>query len=273
MSARSLLATAALLAACSEVGEGQVTFQAWGEEAPVEGFSSSDLADGWAVTFDRWLTAFGEPTLVSADDGSDIARDDRVWVADWTRTVSPVDLTELTAPARRHDVAFSVMVPPADAVALEGVSEDDVALLRDNGWTHWIEGSATDGTDTYTFGWELQRQVRLVRCESGRDGNPGVAVPAEGNLNAVLTLHADHLLWDQLGTEEADMRFGPLTQADANGDQHLSMDELAALNVSDIGYETAGIDIEDSIQAFIEFSVAIGMHLDGDGLCVVTRRL
>ena len=248
-------------AACAP-GEGVVEVSAWGEDEAVEGLQTDD---GWAVTLDHWVVAVGPIELGDEKSGDVVAQDKGVTVLDLAVRSGPEAIADIPAPAGRQTFGFTIAPPAADAVVV-----DDVAGIAETmaaeGWAHWIRGSATDGVRTVEFEWGLDLGARYTNCEDGSDGTSGIAVSADSAADATITIHPDHLLWTALGTEEADLGFQAIADADG-GDGLVDNADLAAVSTLDVGYETSGL--AEDLYGFVAFSVAQSAHLNGDGLCEV----
>lgn len=251
------------LAGCGG-GTGAVQVSAWAEDTVIEGMQTDD---GWAISFDHWVTGLGELHLEGVDKGETVAEVEGPYVADWAAAPALIDLSLIEdLPAERYDFGFAIHPITAQSEAVTAIPDGVLELMQAEGYVHHIAGSATKGGATYTFAWGIDAEVELERCTNGEDGTSGVAVPDGGEVEAQIWLHADHLLWDQLGTEEAGLAFDGLAAADANGDLDLSFDELAAVDVIAAGYETAGVDVTN-LAEFITFSVSQMAHLNGGGGC------
>lgn len=261
---RALLSALLLpLAACG-AGSGEVEVKAWAEDTVIEGITTDD---GWQVSFDHWVTGFGELTLTSVDKGDAVAEAEGPWVADWAQADALVAVETLTdVPADRHDVGFSTHVVLSSSKPVNNVPADVLEVMLSEGYVHHIAGSATKGEATVRFAWGFAEAVTYGPCTNGADGTDGVAV-SDGESTALeLWFHADHLLWDQLGTEEAGLAFDAIADADADADGAVSAAELEAVDLVTAGYETAGVDVAD-LYDFINFSVAQMAHLNGGGGC------
>jgi hypothetical protein len=257
------LAPALLLAACGG-GSGAVKVTAWAEDTVIEGMETDD---GWAVSFDHWVTGLGELHLDGVDKGETVAEVEGPWVADWAAAPSLLELSVIEdLPAERYDFGFMTHPIIAESDPLTAIPDGVLETMLAEGYVHHIAGSATKGGATLRFAWGFDAAVDYERCTNGEDGTSGVAVPDSGEVEAQIWLHADHLLWDQLGTEEAGLAFDGIAAADADGDLTITAEELAAVDLVSAGYETAGVDV-DNLYEFITFSVSQMAHLNGGGGC------
>lgn len=257
------LAPALLLAACGG-GTGAVQVSAWAEDTVIEGMETDD---GWAISFDHWVTGLGELHLDGVDKGETVAEVEGPWVADWAAAPELIDLSLIEdLPAERYDFGFVIHPITAESDLLTPIPDGVLETMLAEGYVHHIAGSATKDGATLRFAWGFDAVVDYERCTNGEDGTSGVAVPDGGEVEAQIWLHADHLLWDQLGTEEASLAFDGIAAADADGDLNITAEELAAVDLASAGYETAGVDV-DNLYEFITFSVSQMAHLNGGGGC------
>ena len=250
---------------------GSVAVSIWGEEGPVDGFAAEDLADGWSVSFDTWLVAATALQVSDPENDEVLAEDAGSFVVDLHQTTDPLSITAFEAPSGRFAFGYALDVPSDSAVLADGVDGAAVDAMRAGGLAHWITGTATDGTETVGFTWGFANPASYSRCENGRDGTAGLAIPEAAEIGAEITIHADHVLWDRLGTEEAQLVFAPIASLDADDDGVVDTDELRAGDPVALGYEASGLDLP-TMYDFLAFSVASAAHFNGEGLCTVRAR-
>lgn len=271
MSLRTLIPLVLLTSACAG-GQGTVQITTWGEESVPEGFPPERGEDGWDLTFDHWLMSVADIRLHDPDDDSRIAEADGSWVIDVTTAEAPVDLTSFEAPAgERPFFAFAITPPTPDTTVVDGTDAALVDEMIAAGASHYVIGQATKDDVTKTFAWAFDLDVDLTNCRNGIDDTPGLPVTADESVEANITLHADHLLWDQFGTTEADIRFDGPASADADEDGEITVAELDAVDVATVGYEAQGVAV-DTLWEFMRFGLGIAPHLNGRGLCQVRSR-
>lgn len=224
------LAVATLgVSACAEDGEGTVTVTTYGEAFIEEGIPADDLADGWAVDFERFEVSLSAITVAG-------------------QTLVDPDTIELTTPSAGAGQALGSFTVP------EGSYGD--GTFRIDGLR--VVGSATDGADTITFDWTFADATRYEGCETTTVVTDGGAATFQ------ITVHADHLFYDSLVSEEPDLRFQAIADADGDGDGAVTQAELAA---ADIGaYDPGNSDADDLWSFLVEQSRTVG-HVDGEGHC------
>lgn len=258
-----------LLTACGP-GEGTVAVTAWGEERAYNGFTA-EQTDGWTITFDHWYTVIEDITLSDPQRGDALATAAGPFLVDWAALEDPEPVTTLTARAGRADVGFAFDVAGQRADGVGDVTADELAPLEAGGFVHLVQGSATDGERTLTFSWGLDTAVSYELCRNGLDDTPGLAIVEGETVGLQLTMHTDHLFWDEMGTEEAALTFGALAEADANGDGDISLAELEQRSTLEAGYETGGFDLPD-LATYLSFAAAQAGHVNGGGLCQARAR-
>ena len=271
------LVAAASLFACSE-GTGTVAFSTWGEEYIEETIPASVFADGWTVKYSKFLVTFSEVKVL--DGTSAVAALPRPIVVNH---VTPGVKALASFPGLetgRYGVEYAIG-PVADALLLPGVDAADFATMKANGWSLWVAGTASKGGVTKSFSWGFSTNTKLVDCEGDLNGKTelGTVVTSGGTDAIELTLHGDHLFYDDLQDPAAKTRFQHLADADvgvngAAGDGVITQEELAAVKLVDIPTEKGkfGIGGASSVKelgAFVAFlSRTIG-HFRGEGECHV----
>lgn len=232
----SMVARAALyclagagLSACSSGGEGMVEVRVYGEEFIEEGIPAEDLADGWEITFSRFEVTVTDVTIdgVTLPDGTTLD----------ISTASNGEGQELT----------SGLV----STGRHGGSSFIITHVE-------IEGEASKGEDTYTFDWVIDEPTQYDHCDT--ETHVTSSVPGVFQV----TVHADHLFYDSLVSEEPELRFDALAAADTNGDYEITADELAATDVG--SYDVGNEDIDDLWGFLVAHARTLG-HVDGEGHC------
>jgi hypothetical protein len=286
--------TPALLAlGCAGADTGTLVVAVSGEEAAVSGFPVEDdgekieFADGWTLEFSKALVSFGHLSVKGAD-GTVAVEDHTVYVADLHAGESEVATFEGLEARRWENFSFAVAAPAGTVKKLGAVTDADVDALNAGGFNYWFEGTAKKGTQTVSFSWKLKNPTNNAACTNGDDGKQGVVVKANSKAEAEITLHVDHLFWDSLGSEEASLRFDAIAaKADASGAVAWSALESQSI---DQPLDTQGAPIKNNdgqnlsynagsavlsgqhLAAFVTESQSRAGHLNGGGLCTVTKR-
>ncbi len=275
----------AALAGCKGGGEGTVALAAWGEEAPYDGFPNAELSfvDGWALSFNHSITAFGNVELADPSTEEVVASDANLYVADFVKTTDPAAVSEITVAEGRYKFSFDTVAATAEATAISDVNADALGEMIANGWSTYIDGQATKGDVTVTFKWGMPSPTHYRFCLNGEDDTDGIAVSAGESTDATMFFHQDHTYWDRLGTEEANLRFdAPAAWADENGEIHLddladaplapledaSGEAILDANGDPLSYDDAGLGLQN-LKAYILYTSAQFAHMNGGGECAV----
>ncbi len=269
--------------ACEPVAEGEVRVKMSGGEGTQRGYASHLFQDGWSVRFTRYLVSLGDFTLTSAS-GETRTAPEHVLVDIQKGDVPLTGLKGL--PAGRWSVGFRVSPPREDTKRVDGnISAEDVAMMRERGYSYWVEGTAVKvGVGVYTFRMGFPVNARMVDCVNGVDGTLGLVVPENSVAEAEVTIHAEHMFYDRLGTHRGvQLRFDAFA-ATADGNKVITPEGLAAQNLLDLRgldggelkdaqgrpvvYEPGAYTVR-TLQEFITQSIVDQAHLNGGGVCTV----
>jgi hypothetical protein len=281
----ALVAWALAGSACDNVATGGVKVTMSGGDGTQRGLPDTLFQDGWSVQFTRYLVALGDFTLTSAS--GEVRSSPRHVLVDVQK--GDIPLTELTElPAGRWDVGFRVS-PPRDGTELAdgAVPAELVAMMRERGFSYWVEGRAVKaGVGVLTFRMGFPVDARMESCINGVDGTQGIVVPEASVAEVEVTIHAEHMFYDRLGTHQGvRLRFDALAAtADAQG--LITPEGLASQQLTDLKGLDGG-ELRDAqgqpvvylpgaygvrtLQEFITQSIVDQAHLNGGGVCTVAR--
>jgi len=251
----------AAAAACGEEdpGQGTLAVEIWGEDFIEEGIPESEFADGWSVTFDKFLIAVDGLAIARGSSAPDV-EDATQRIFDLTRP-GPFSFLTRLVPAGRYDRAEYRVRPAATGAVAGNATTDDVDRMVAGGYAVYVEGTATDGTASKTFRWGFDSDTRYTECHAEANLVSGGAGTVQ------ITIHADHLFYDDLFSETPDLRFAEIGRADADGDGEVTAAELAAHDITALpDYGTGSLPI-DNLWDFIEHLTASLGHIDGEGHC------
>jgi len=274
-----------------EVGSLRVTLS--GEQGAKVGYpftvdgETIGFVDGWSLRFDEVVVGVGDFRLRGADgEEAPLVADD---VVASLRTDDPVAWEFEGLPARRWDrLSYALRVPSDGTRNLGGVPEATLARMRALGAALYVTGTATSAAGrAVTFELHLPDAVVADRCESGRDARPGVVVTPSARTDVELTVHLDHLFFDSLVVETAEMRFEALAAVADDGGR-ITLDALAAQPLADLR-DATGAPLRDeagallvydpgsaplaapTLREFVRASLWTVGHLDGEGHCEYAR--
>lgn len=222
-------AAGALPSACSDTGEGTVEVRVYGEAFIEEGIPASDMADGWEITFSRFDVTVTDVTVAGVTLPDGVALD----LSTASSGIGQA-LTSGLVPTGRHDGSSFVITRVE------------------------VEGTATKGEETRTFDWVMDQPTQYDQC----DTETRVTSSEQGVFQ--VTVHADHLFYDSLVSEEPELRFDALAAADTNGDDEITEAELTAAGVG--SYDVGNEDIDDLWSWLLAHARTLG-HVDGEGHC------
>ena len=258
---KTLLPLALLFAAC-EGGEEALTVRVYGEDFIEAGIPADVFVDGWSVGFDRFLVSVGAVEVAGAGSLSE----PRFQVFDLVEGSEGAgqEVAVAQVPVGRYDDTAFVIAADPDAVA-GNASPADMATMKDGGYSLYVAGSARKGTVTKRFQWGFTTRTSYAACAS--QAQLRVGAPAE----VQLTIHGDHLFYDDLFAEEPNVAFDLVAAADVDGDGEVTQAELAAVDLRPLeNYQVGSTDITD-LWRFIEQQTTTLGHIDGEGHCDATR--
>jgi hypothetical protein len=242
---------------CGEAsGQGTLRLTVYGESFIEDGIPADALVDGWRIDFSRFVVGLGDLDV----DGEAVGEQ---FVADLTVATGGAGqlLTEVPVPAGVvEQVAYHLVVPGPDAHAADP-DDDTVAWLRDGGFAMYVEGTASRGDETIAFAWGFPTGGHFDDCRTDQTVTDG------GTAVSQLTIHADHLLYDDLDSEAPNIAFDLIAAADADADAVVTEAELRAVDITtQARYQVGSRDIRD-LWGFIEAQTATVGHIDGEGHC------
>lgn len=251
------LALATTLAGCDDVGDSTLRVSAWGEDFIEEGIPAEEFVDDWSVTFDAFVVSLG---AVDADG----VRLPGPHVIDLALASGGLghEMGTLQVPAEGEpEVSWSLV--PATTDAVSDVGADVLDAMASQGATLWVRGQAVRGDVVKTFDWSLAVPVTYLACETG------TPLAEDEVTDTVLTVHADHLFYDDLDSEEPNVAFDLIAAADRDDDGAITMEELSAQSLDgQVRYQVGGRDIDD-LGAFVLAQARTVGHINGEGHCEI----
>lgn len=267
------LAGVLALAGCG-AGEGTVSFSTWGEEYIESEIPEATFEDGWSVRYSKFLVVIGGITI--ADDEGKVGAEMKG--SKLVNHVSPgvkaiASFPGLEAKAWTK-VGYRILLA-SDATELgEGATQADLDLMKKDGYAVYVEGTATKGATSKSYKWGFTVPTAYDDCKGDKDGKEtfGVLVTNGGTDDVELTIHGDHLYYDDLQAANAKVRFNALASADADMNGEITLEELAAVKLVDIdpadgAYGTGAAGNVNDLRAFVaDLSRTVG-HFRGEGEC------
>lgn len=230
-------ALALILVACG--GTGDWTVATWGEDFIEEGIPASGFEDGCSVVFDRFSVDIQEAALLDGN-GDTVA----------SLTGERFDLVQ---PGPQTVGSTSVQATHFDTARFVVGGAGGVQAA----------GTLTCGADSVDFDWSFDETTTYL-CEPD-----GLSIPSGGGASTELTIHGDHLFYDDLASDDAVLRGQAIVDADADGDGIVTQAELSAVPVAELGYGVGQYSEVSDLGAFVAFLTRTLGHVDGEGHCQV----
>jgi hypothetical protein len=267
------------LAACgSDVGEGDVEFTVWGEEYIEEGIPEAEFEDGFSVRYDKFLIVLGDVEVAGGEGGAQTIEGARLY--DLTKP-GPHEMGTLKGirEGAHREVSYRNPAADGDTERHRSATNAQLEAMRDGGLRLSVSGTAESPEgDEFTFAWGFSGTVEYSDCVDVRGGQEthGIVVGDRTTEEHELTIHGDHLFYDDLASPDARLRFAALARADANADGEVTLEELdevrlASLSSKDGSYGVGAFDIDD-LGAFVRATTHTVGHFDGEGHCVARER-
>lgn len=264
-----LLPPLLVLSACTN--SGTLTVDVWGEDYIEQGIPAATAGedgfiDGWSVTFDAFVISVGD---VSASAG-------HVEAAFRHPGFKLVDLVPATdgqgrrfaeaeVPVGLYDHVDYTLAPGADAQNVNA-QEADVAALQAAQAAVLVRGRAEREGTIKTFTWAFTQGTHYGHCNSQADVGTAAG-------RTVLTIHADHLFYDDLVSEEPNLAFQLIADADFDLDGDITQAELSAVDLrTQERYQVGNTGITDLWNFIARQATTLG-HIDGEGHCEETTLL
>lgn len=240
LSALGLVAGAvACLPADVTLPMGSVAFRVGASEQTRNGLASSEVGDGWKLTFDRVVVSFKQMTIGKQKDDDacsyrgrgakqNVVFDVREEVEQVFNGITPSDCPDVGV----------VLGPPDDFTSLgKGIDIEDVKRLLVPTPAHaFIEATATRGTETYRVDLRFDTARTTSRYGGCSGTRRGVVVLPNAREIIAVPFNAPILFASQKGYSPP-VYFGPFVLADSlvNPDHHVTMDELDQLPLKAVG--------------------------------------
>jgi hypothetical protein len=231
LSLTRLLPALLLVPACA--GDGTVNVTAYGESFIEDGIPAAEVDDGWAIEFTHFKVSIRDVTVADS-------------------AISVKKTTDLASSSQGEGHLLG-----SAKVTADDYTNSSFTIARVE-----VEGSANKDSDTKTFSWVFDDATNYHECATT------TKVPADGEATFQITVHADHLFYDSLVSEEPKVLFQALADADTDGDEEITEAELAG---ADIGaYDPGSEDGVDDLWAWLVAQTRTLGHVDGEGHCHAT---
>ena len=248
-----------------EITTAPLTVELWGEEFIEAGIPAAEFADGYALSYQKFLIALGNVTVAETDGDARAASFPARKIWDLTQT-GPFVVGEKHVPVGNYEnTGYAILQANAQTTAGNATAAD-VQLMIQNKYSVYVEGTATLGADTYTFAWGVQNNTVYGPCHS-----TGVVTETTGG-SIQITIHGDHFFYDSAVSAEPSLRFADLALADAapngNGDHIISQVELLGYQLAPLTHYMLPPDNHTTAMwGYLSHMTATLGHIDGEGHC------
>jgi len=260
-----MLVLLGLVGACDTGRNEALEVRVYGEAYIEEGLPADIFVDGWSLRYEKFLVSVGGVAVAQQGSAPGLEVTE-FQVFDLTRAsdgAGQVVASELVSLGRYDDTRFTIAPDPAATAG--NATDADLKLMVDGGFSVYAAGTATKGGERKRFAWGFATHTDYSACESlaeVRGGQPGVVQ---------LTIHGDHLMYDDLYSETPNVTFELIAAADTDGDGEVTRAELLAVDLRPLAnYQVGSTDIVD-LWHFIEHLTTTLGHIDGEGHCEATR--
>ena len=260
-----------MLTACG--GTGTLNLTTWGEEYIEQEIPSSVFVDGFSVRYSKFIVTIKDFTLATQTGEKGMAQTTPAAI-DVTKA-GPTQILEWTqVPAQKWDTVSYGIGPASDAVAIGQTSADDVTAMKAAGASIWVEGALLKDGAQKTFSWSFDVDTHYADC-TNPDLGVGVTIVTGKTEDVQLTIHGDHLWYDDLQSAEAKVRGQAKWDADTNDDGVITQDELKAVSLTTLPIDQYGTGGASSVKNLSDFVRALSRtvgHYRGEGECEAMAR-
>jgi hypothetical protein len=233
---------AALLAIAGCADEGTLDVRIYGESFIEDGIPAGVFVDGWTMQFSRYVVAIDHVSAEGSEDDGHYVFDLHTPTMGEGREVASLDV-----PSGAQRLGFRI--GPGET-AIDGM---DVGLF--------VEGVATKDATNVAFAFAFDSDTAYHDCEVVE------RVPAGGSATTTITIHADHIFYDDLESTMPNTSFDLIAASDADMDGKVTKEELLARDITtEARYQVGSNEIYNLWDYMTALSKTVG-HIDGEGEC------
>lgn len=244
--------TASLVLGC----EGNYELRVFGEAFVEQGIPADMVRDRWKIEFTEFVVSIGDVAVV----GDERVGVEGSFVFDLTQPSEGIGhlLADMEAPTGNYSVLRYRIDAPGEVVGGNASQKQIDHLVTKKTALH-VVGRASRDTKTIAFDWDFP-------ISFGHYCKLDERVGASHGGSTQLTIHADHLLLDDLGPH-GEISFDLIAASDADSDGRVTLEEMAKTSIlPQERYQTAGLPIEDLWRYVGNLALTLG-HVDGEGGC------
>lgn len=269
-------------------GSGSLSVTASGEEAAISGYpvgAGDDqiaFADGWTMQLSKVLVSIAGLQL-RTNDGDEASVDADPVVVDLHQGEPELWSFEDVAAQRWDRVGYAYVAPTSKTRRVGEIADADVGRMIDGGYALLVAGTASKDEREIAFEYGFPFAVTMDGCHNGVDDTDGLVIADGAVAEAQITIHLDHLFFDDWAIEEPDLRFDamaamarstrPLTLDDLKGQDNLSDLVNADGSPLELGYDP-GSDFEpvpENLRDLVIAGATTTGHFNGEGHCDYER--
>ncbi|MBC8069977.1 MAG: hypothetical protein IAG13_16690 [Deltaproteobacteria bacterium] len=250
----TLLATLSLTACDDDTAEGTLDVRIYGEAFIEDGIPAEVFNDGWSMQFSRFLVAVDQ---IDTEDGADDGR--YVYDLHAASMGAGHEVTGISVPSGEQLLGFRIA--PGGSATGGNASDADAGMMMAMGYSLFVEGTATKDAAQVAFAWGFDSDTTYRECEVVE------SVPDGGNASTMITIHADHILYDDLESMTPNTSFDLIAASDADLDGTVTADELRAKDITaEARYQVGSQGITNLWDYMNALTRTVG-HIDGEGEC------
>src|SRR5690606_8330805 len=113
-------------------------------------------------------------------------------------------------PAKAYPNVSWAIAPATSTTELgPGATDADRAMMVEKGYSIWVSATSANGSVSRKIAWGFTTSTLYDRCKAEKEGREvdGVVVTNGGTDSVQLTIHGDHLFYDDLQSPDAKVRF------------------------------------------------------------------
>ncbi len=250
---------------CGDPAPGTLEIRIYGEGFIEEGIPAAELSDGWAVKFDRFLVGVSDVKAARGHGAPDLTdAQQRIFdVATPSMGKGALVATAMVPGGAFNHVSYRIKPATAGAMAAPGLVAGALDGMVAAGEAVRVEGKATKDGKTVSFAWGFKASVFHRECR-------GTAKVDGGSAATQITIHGDHLFYDDLFAAEPKVAFDIIAASDKDGDGTVTAAELAGKDISKEARYQVGSTKITNLWDFISRQVTTVGHIDGEGHCEIT---
>lgn len=241
--------------------QGTLSLELWGEKFIETEIPAVEFEDGYGIEYRKFLVSLSAVTAAQNDTAEQQASFDEQRVWDVSQP-GPFAIGSADVDAGSYENAGYAILKTTAHATPGNASIEDVQLMKNNGYSVYVEGIATLGTNSWTFAWGFDTETVYGPCHSKGE----VREDSGGSIQ--VTIHGDHLFYDSAVSETPSLRFGDLASADVDEDGIITQMELLQYPLAPLAYYIApsGSGIENMWTYLAHMTTTLG-HIDGEGHC------